>query len=151
MDEAHDGTEPDHSLRDLRECFIIHEQASAELPRSEGLFDAPPFGQQDKAFGKFWAPDDLNGHSQAYHRRLELPGIGALSDNSSDPGKQRSSSADQVDATIAVRCRGVGHAHGQQVTTAVDQDVALAAADLVWRCLFSPNNGQQVASTFLAR
>ncbi len=60
-DEAHDEDEPYHGLGDLRERFVIDQQASAESASAERLLDAPSFGKQDKALGEVRAADDLNG------------------------------------------------------------------------------------------
>src|SRR6266851_8794698 len=48
---------------DLRERFVIDQQASAESASAERLLDAPSFGKQDKALGEVRAADDLNGHA----------------------------------------------------------------------------------------
>jgi hypothetical protein len=41
VNESHDGAEPDYCLGDVRERFVIDQQASAEASRAEGLLDTP--------------------------------------------------------------------------------------------------------------
>lgn len=88
MNEAKDRAEPDHSLGDAGERFMVDQQPTAEPPGSKGLLDTPPLWQQDKAFGEFWASDNLDSYAQSAQCHLEAPRVGAIRDHKQEPGEK---------------------------------------------------------------
>jgi hypothetical protein len=100
----------------------------------EGAFDDPAFGQDDEAV-QVAALDDLHmpaaglgdggGHLWAL--------IAAVGDDALDEGERAARDTQQVAGSVAVLHVGPMHDDAQQETERVDQDVALAARDLLAR------------------
>ncbi len=68
-------------------------------------------------------------------RLLNVTGrrTGIISDDGDDPKKQRPDGAHQIDTAVAVLHGAIRHTYRQEIATIVDQDVALAAVDLLRR------------------
>jgi hypothetical protein len=73
VNESHDGAEADRCLADVRERFVIDQQASAETSGAEGLLDGPALRCQHKAFDDVRATNDLDGEMRTRHRGLDGP------------------------------------------------------------------------------
>ncbi len=111
-------------------------QAAVTADPGKRAFHHPPFGQDGKAFCDVAALDDLDGpfsgfgSSSAYARPL-IPAIGedAFDERKQGPG----SFGQHLRGAVAVLDVGRVNGHAQQEAERIDEDVALAALDLLAR------------------
>ncbi len=101
----------------------------------EGAFHDPALGQDHEAFCSIGSLHDLQlpcSGAQDHESHL-LAAVAAVGEDAFDEGKQPSRPAQQFEGAVAVLDVGGKNGDAQQETQCVDEDVALAALDLLAR------------------
>ena len=109
-------------------------QAAVAADPGKGALDNPALGQDDEAMG-IAALDDLQAPEAGLgdhlgHLRPLIPGVGK---DAFDERKGSPRRAQQVSRTVAILHVGRVDGHAQQEAKRIDEDVPLAAGDLLAR------------------
>lgn len=132
-----DHGEADEGGDGVSVALEVARQTSIAADPGEGSFDDPAFGQNDELV-QFTALDDLDDPASRFgsgmcHARPLITGIGE------DPFDEREEAAGASieDQSRAIAVLNVGGMHGdaQQEAERIDEDVALAARDLLARVI----------------
>src|SRR5215208_1057343 len=130
--EELDRGEVDHGCGRGEGCLEILGQPSVAAEPSEGPLDQPALGQDGKAAGAGLALDDLEPQTLlCCGTGSGLPLIAAIGEDQAEPGEAPAQpAADQRQPIAILDVGGVDDDHQQQAQ-GVDQNVALAAVDLL--------------------
>ena len=113
-------------------CFEVLGQSAAAVEPGDGAFDDPTLGQDDEPMGVA-ALDDLRGPGSGVGDRLGgfRPLISGVGEDALDERKGAARLPQNLAQTIAILNVGGVDDDAQQQAERVDQDVALAARDLL--------------------
>ena len=127
-----DRGEVDHGCGRGEGCLEILGQPSVAAEPSEGPLDQPALGQDGKAAGAGLALDDLEPQTLlCCGTGSGLPLVAAIGEDQAEPGEAPAQpAADQRQPIAILDVGGVDDDHQQQAQ-GVDQNVALAAVDLL--------------------
>ena len=114
---------------------VSHQAAIAARP-SEGSFDNPTLGENDEVVG-VGALDDLDGPAAGIRHRLCRPWalIAGIGEDALDEREGPARLAKNFADAVAILDVGRMNNDAQQQTERVDEDVALAARDLLARII----------------
>ena len=115
-------------------AFEVARQTAVAADPGEGALDDPSLGQNDKAV-RVATLDDLQGPATCIGDDLRhlwslIAGVG---EDTLDEGEQAPRRTQQVASAVAILHIGGLNADAQQETERVDQNMALAASDLLAR------------------
>ena len=117
--------------------FIVAHESAALIEPGKGAFDNPTFAHQRKALGRLGSFDDFQMEFPPRPQRLDpaeqLPGITAIGPDDLQPSEDKPHLAQKLARPVAVLDGGGGHAHPEQQSQSVDEQMPLAALDLFAR------------------
>src|SRR5258708_39521173 len=117
--------------------FIVAHQPAALIEPGKRAFHDPPFAHQGKALGRLGSFDDFQVEFSPGPQRLDpteqLSGITAIGPDDLQPTEVKPHLAQKLPRPVAVLDGGGSHAHPQQQSQRVDQQMPLAALDLLAR------------------
>ena len=125
MDEGDDGP---------RVAFEVTRQTAVAADPGEGPLDDPSFGQHDKTV-RVAAFDDRDRPATGVGNNLGHLGslIAGIGEDARDEGKRAACRAQQFAGAVAILHVGGMDHDAQQETERIDEDMALAARDLLAR------------------